>query len=153
MSAQLMAALPPERSTYTLPFHTIGVEFAGPFLLKTSTLRRVYHSKAFVCVFVCFSTKAIHQEVCSDLTTGAFKAAFARFVGRRGIPHKIMSDKGKTFIGAQRSLQRELSSFLEEVSSKTTTDYAIHGLIWQFIPPYATHMEGLWEAPAAAVAA
>ncbi|CAD7001676.1 unnamed protein product [Ceratitis capitata] len=146
MSTQLMAALPPERCTYTLPFHTTGVDFAGPFLVKTSTLRRASHSKAYVCVFVCFSTKAIHLEVCSDLTTEAFKAAFARFVGRRGIPHKIMSDNGKTFVGAQRSLQRELSSFLEEASNKTTTDYAIHGLTWQFIPPYAPHMGGLWEA-------
>ncbi|XP_067620476.1 uncharacterized protein [Eurosta solidaginis] len=146
MKSQVMAALPPERVTYSLPFHTTGVDFAGPFLVKTSTLRRASYAKAYVCVFVCFSTKAIHLEVCSDLTTEAFKAAFARFVGRRGIPSKIMSDNGKTFVGAQRSLQREFTTFLQEAAEDIVSKYALHGLSWQFIPPYAPHMGGLWEA-------
>ncbi|XP_036346483.1 uncharacterized protein LOC118755767 [Rhagoletis pomonella] len=146
MRSQIMAALPPARATYSLPFHTTGIDFAGPFLVKTSLLRRASHTKAYVCVFVCFSTKAIHLELCSDLTIEAFKACFARFVGRRGLPHKIMSDNGKTFVGAQRSIHRELSTFLKEAASDIAEKYIIHGLSWQFIPPYAPHMGGLWEA-------
>lgn len=42
-------------------------------------------------------------ELCFDLTTVAFLAAFARFVGRRGFPSKIMSDYEKNFVGAHRS--------------------------------------------------
>ncbi|XP_036346384.1 uncharacterized protein LOC118755659 [Rhagoletis pomonella] len=57
-----------------------------------------------------------------------------------------MSDNGKTFVGAQRSLKREFSIFLEEVSADIANKYALHGLSWQFIPPYAPHMGGLWEA-------
>jgi len=41
-------------------------------------------TKGYVCVFVCFATKAIHLEPTSDLTTENVLAAFARFVARRG---------------------------------------------------------------------
>ncbi|XP_017489234.1 PREDICTED: uncharacterized protein LOC108377480 isoform X2 [Rhagoletis zephyria] len=146
MRSQIMAALPPERSSYSLPFHTTGVDFAGPFMVKTSPLRRASHTKAYVCVFVCFSTKAVHLESCTDLTTEAFRAAFTRFVGRRGLPNKIMSDNGKTFIGAQRAIQRDFALFLKEAASDVAARYAVQGLSWQFIPPYAPHMGGLWEA-------
>ncbi|XP_023159227.1 uncharacterized protein LOC111591770 [Ceratitis capitata] len=110
--SQMMAALPPERTTYSLPFQTTGVDFAGPFL-------------------------AIHLELCSDLSTEAFKAAFARFVGRRGIPCKMMSDNGRTFIGAKRSLNKDLIAFLGEISEDISRKYTVHGLTWQFIPPSA----------------
>jgi len=30
--------------------------------------------KAYACVFVCFTTKAIHIELCFDLTTAEFMA-------------------------------------------------------------------------------
>ncbi|XP_036317487.1 uncharacterized protein LOC118732461 [Rhagoletis pomonella] len=146
MKSQIMAALPPERTTFTLPFHTTGVDFAGPFLIKTSPLRKASYTKAYVCVFVCFSTKAIHLELCSDLTTEAFKAAFTRFTGRRGLPHKILSDNGKTFVGAQRALKKDFALFLKEAASDIAETYALHGFSWHFIPPYAPHMGGLWEA-------
>lgn len=100
-SHQIMAPLPPERCTFTPPFHVTGVDFAGPFELKSSTLRKSTILKGYVSVFVCFSTKAIHLEPCSDLSSLAFEAAFSRFVGRRGLPHRMVSDNGKNFIGAE----------------------------------------------------
>ncbi|XP_036347963.1 uncharacterized protein LOC118757352 [Rhagoletis pomonella] len=57
-----------------------------------------------------------------------------------------MSDNGKTFVGAQRTLQREFSQFLKESATDIAEKYATHGFSWQFIPPYAPHMGGLWEA-------
>ncbi|XP_004525158.1 uncharacterized protein LOC101453508 [Ceratitis capitata] len=140
---QMMVALPPEHTTYPLPFQTTGVDFAGPFLVKTSTLRTASYSKAYACVFVCFITKAIHPELCSDLSTEAFKAAFARFLGRRGILCKIMSDNGRTFIGVKISLNKDLIAFLVEISAGNIPSMASPG---KFIPPYAPHMGGLWEA-------
>lgn len=77
------------------PFQVTGIDFAGPFDLKTSSLRKSSLTKGYVCVFICFSTKAIHLEVCSDLTSAAFQAAFSRFVGRRRLPHRVMSDNGR----------------------------------------------------------
>ncbi|XP_070144637.1 uncharacterized protein [Drosophila kikkawai] len=94
-------------------------------------------------MFVCFSTKAIHLEPTSDLTTEKFLAAFARFVARRGCPQRVHSDNGKTFVGAATLLSRD---FLQAVKESVTDAYSHQGLVWRFIPPGAPHMGGLWEA-------
>ncbi|XP_036320792.1 uncharacterized protein LOC118735248 [Rhagoletis pomonella] len=143
---QIMAALPPERCSFSLPFSTTGVDFAGPFQIKASVLRSTTLIKGYVAVFVCFSTKAVHLELCSDLTTEAFRAAFARFVGKRGFPSKMMSDNGKTFIGAQRATERDFVKFLNECSADIVKKYAPQGINWQYIPPSAPHVGGLWES-------
>ncbi|XP_075159324.1 uncharacterized protein LOC142232403 [Haematobia irritans] len=145
-SSQIMAPLPPDRCNFSPPFHVTGIDFAGPFELKSSSLRKSPLIKGYVCVFVCFSTKAIHLEVCSDLSSAAFEAAFARFVGRRGLPCRIFSDNGRNFVGASRTLLREFAHFLKTASSNISQKYAIQGFEWKFIPPHAPHMGGLWEA-------
>ncbi|XP_020713016.1 uncharacterized protein LOC110117666 [Ceratitis capitata] len=81
-----MAALPPERTELSRPFTNTGVDFTGPFDIKNYTGRACLITKGYVCVFVCFATKAIHPEATSDLSTSTFLAAFARFVARRGCP-------------------------------------------------------------------
>ncbi|XP_050328360.1 uncharacterized protein LOC126758230 [Bactrocera neohumeralis] len=146
MRTQIMAALPPERCNFALPFTTTGVDFAGPFQIKASMLRSPTLMKGYVAVFVCFTTKAVHLELCSNLTKEAFLAAFARFVGRRGFPSKIMSDNGKTFIGAQRATEKQFVDFMKQVSPDIIQKYAPQGINWQFIPPSAPHMGGLWES-------
>lgn len=146
LQSQMMAALPLDRSTYSLPFSNSGLDFAGPFSTKTSILRNAPYHKSYVCVFVCFSTKAIHLELCSDLTSGSFQAAFTRFVGRRGLPKKLMSDHGTNFVGAERALSQEFKEFIKTASKDVAEKYVSHGFQWFFIPPNAPHMGGLWEA-------
>lgn len=83
---QIMAALPAERTTLTRPFAATGIDFAGPYSIKNYTGRACLITKGYICVFVCFATKAIHLEPVSNLTTQAFMAAFVRFFSRRGCP-------------------------------------------------------------------
>ncbi|XP_065368962.1 uncharacterized protein LOC135961390 [Calliphora vicina] len=144
--SQIMAALPPDRCTYSFPFNITGIDFAGPFELKSSTLRRAATVKGYVCVFVCFATKAIHLEPCSSLSTPAFQATFSRFIGRRGLPQKVVSDNGRNFVGANRTLRREFTTFINTTSQDIAQKYISHGFDWSFIPPQAPHMGGLWEA-------
>ncbi|XP_075152891.1 uncharacterized protein LOC142226662 [Haematobia irritans] len=146
IQSQLMAALPSERSSFSLPFTFTGLDFAGPFAVKASSLRNAVYQKSYVCVFVCFCTKAIHLEFCSDLSSNSFMAAFTRFVSRRGLPNKIMSDNGTNFIGAERKLRYDFHQFINNVSEDISKKYSIQGLHWEFIPPNAPHMGGLWEA-------
>ncbi|XP_075150876.1 uncharacterized protein LOC142224984 [Haematobia irritans] len=94
--AQIMASLPPERTMLSRPFQNTGVDFAGPFGIKRLTARACLITKGYVCIFVCFSTRAIHLEATSDLSTQSFIAALDRFIDRRGCPEKIFSDNGKT---------------------------------------------------------
>ncbi|XP_041451963.1 uncharacterized protein LOC121405360 [Drosophila obscura] len=141
LQTQLMGDLPASRVTFSRPFTYTGVDFAGPFDVKSFTGRACRISKGYVCVFVCFSTKAIHLEATSDLCTETFLAAFARFVARRGCPHEVQSDNGRNFAGASRSLAVDL---LEALRTRTSAVYSQQGLSWRFIPPRAPH--GLWEA-------
>ncbi|XP_075158079.1 uncharacterized protein LOC142231352 [Haematobia irritans] len=143
---QLMASLPAERVQFSLPFTYTGVDFAGPFNMRSSTLRNAKILKAYAAVFVCFSTKAVHLEACSELSADAFIATFSRFTGRRGLPKTVFSDNGRNFVGASYKLLKEHNEFLKAAERTTVEKYATHGFNWSFIPPYAPHMGGLWEA-------
>ncbi|XP_044574134.1 uncharacterized protein LOC123258335 [Drosophila ananassae] len=143
LQTQLMGELPAERATFSRPFTHTGVDFAGPFEIKNYTGRACLITKGYVCVFVCFSTKAIHLEATSDLTSEKFLAAFARLAGRRGCPQKLYSDNGKTFVGASAIITRD---FLQATREMVTAHYSHQNLSWYFNPPSAPHMGGLWEA-------
>ncbi|XP_075162779.1 uncharacterized protein LOC142235410 [Haematobia irritans] len=141
-----MAAPPPERTVLTRPFTTTGVDFAGPFDSKSFIGRACKITKGYVCVFVCFSTKTIHVEATSDLSTTTFLTAFHRFISRRGCPKTIFSDNCTNFVGASREMEKELRCVLKEARDKVCSAYQFQQLSWQFIPAVAPHMGGLWEA-------
>ncbi|XP_059217585.1 uncharacterized protein LOC131994736 [Stomoxys calcitrans] len=143
---QIMASLPPERVQFSLPFTFTGVDFAGPFNIRASKVRNSKTLKGYAAVFVCFSTKAVHLETCSELSSEAFIATFSRFTGRRGLPKTIFSDNGRNFVGASYKLLKEHHEFLKSAEQSLVEKYATHGFNWSFIPPYAPHMGGLWEA-------
>ncbi len=109
---QRMGILPLIRTTPASPFLHIGFDYARPVSLCQGYTHRPIKVKAYICLFVCMVTGAIHLELCSDLSTVAFLAAFSHFVGRRGIPESVRSDNGTTFHGANREL-KEFYKFLE----------------------------------------
>ena len=77
-----MADLPSARVTPTKPFVNVGIDLAGPIITKSD-------NKTWITVFVCFSTKAVHTELVTDLTKDSYIAVLKRFVARRGLPEKI----------------------------------------------------------------
>lgn len=143
---QIMSVLPEDRVNFSRPFTNTGVDFAGPFELKTFTGRSCKITKGYTCLFVCFSTKAIHLEAVSDLSTSAFLAAFARFISRRGCPSKMYSDNGRNFVGAARQIDTNFKALVKVFKDETVAKYSHQQLSWHFIPAGAPHMGGLWEA-------
>jgi len=92
------------------------------------------------------TTRAVHLEAVTDLTTQGFITAFRRFVARRGRCAELYSDNATNFVGAARELD---SLFKEEKSacSQELVEYlANNGTQWNFIPPRAPNFGGLWEA-------
>lgn len=79
-----MSELARARVTPSRAFLHTGVDYAGPIRLRTTKGRGHKAYKAFIVVFVCLSTRAIHLEAVSDYTAEAFLATFRRFVSRRG---------------------------------------------------------------------
>ena len=141
-----MGQLPGERTPGSV-FNHAGVDYAGPVYIKYGFIRKPTTVKAYICVFVSLSVKAIHLELVSDLTTEAFIASLRRFIARRGKPLSIWSDHGTNFVGAARE-RKEFSQFLKErgtqnIISEFCTSQNIE---WKFIPERAPHFGGLWEA-------
>lgn len=146
-STQLMGDLPAQRIQQSRPFSNTGCDYAGPLTIKFSRGRNPKLSKAYIALFVCMSTKAIHLEVVSDLTTDAFLAALRRFVSRRGKCSNIYTDNGSNFLGARRCLNEMHKVLLSQThNDDVAVALAKDGISWHFIPPSAPHFGGLWEA-------
>jgi len=86
--------------TQAPPFSEIDLNFTGPFYVRRGHVRRPVLIKSYVCVFVCTVIKAVHLELCSDLSTEKFLATIKRFCARRGTPLSMRSDNKANFVGA-----------------------------------------------------
>ncbi|XP_055859179.1 uncharacterized protein LOC129921394 [Episyrphus balteatus] len=146
-SQQIMGDLPSYRIQPNRPFTNTGLDYAGPLTIRLSRCRNAKTSKAYIALFVCMTTKAIHLELVNDLTTDAFIAAFRRFVSRRGKCSNVYSDNGTNFQGARRCLTEMHKLLMEQSHNDVITDaLAKDGIAWHFIPPSSPHFGGLWEA-------
>lgn len=142
---QLMGQLPSSRVRPSRAFLHTSVDYMGPFHVKRYNARRVrIIDKAYVAVFVCMATRAVHLELVSALTTKAFLTAFARFTNRRGRIESLRSDNATNFEGASNEFDGIIAEQWEEAAnSRAISDQAI---TWHFNPPYAPHMGGIHEA-------
>jgi hypothetical protein len=141
---QFMGDLPAVRVTAAHPFLNTGVDYAGPLTLK---LTQRTSTKAYLAVFICMATKAVHLELVSDLTTKAFLAALTRFVSRRGLCATIYSDNATNFVGAKNEM-KEVERLIagRNHQDDITRWCSERSITFKFIPPRAPHFGGLWEA-------
>ena len=106
----MYAPLPSFRTKKTLPFVHVGIDFAGPIMVRANiTSRSNAQVKAYICLFLCATSRAVHLELTLDLNTDTFINAFKRFVARRGTPTLIYSDNGTTFISAAKSVATHIN--------------------------------------------
>ena len=141
---QLMGPPQAERVQPAPPFENVGFDYAGPLMLKRGNPRKPVLDKAYVAVYVCTVTKALHLELVSSLTTDAFLASFRGFVNRRGLPTNVFSDNGRNFVGAQKELQTVIHS--RDAKLKILSFCQPRNIHWHFIPVRSPHHGGLWEA-------
>ena len=141
---QLMGSLPTPRVTPGFAFEHCGLDYAGPYHTRLMKGRSTKSFKCYFCIFVCLSTKAVHLEPVSDLTTESFIGALKRFTGRRGVSSHLYSDCGTNFVGADKELKTMLTS--SQHNSDVSHFLLEKGTTWHFNPPSAPHQGGLWEA-------
>ncbi|CAG9124118.1 unnamed protein product, partial [Plutella xylostella] len=144
---QLMGSLPADRLHASRPFEKVGIDFAGPIMIKQSRVRSVITTKGYIAVYVCFVTKAVHLELVSDLTTDTFLASFKRFSSRRNCPSEVYCDNAGTFKSAKTKLT-ELYKLNNSTihQSQVQAQTAKLGINFHFIPSYSPVFAGLWEA-------
>lgn len=146
-SETIMSELPSYRVTPSKPFAYCGVDYCGPIHIKSGQLRNAKLVKAYIAIFVCLCTKAVHIELVSSLSTEAFLNALKRFIARRGKVSCMYSDNGTNFQGAANSL-KDFYQLLHNKHHQQRVDTALKedSIEWSFIPPHAPHFGGIWEA-------
>ena len=136
--------LPSFRVEKTLPFINVGIDYAGPMLVRTNlSARNSKFMKIYVCVFTCAVTRAVHFEVSIDLTHDSFVNIFRRFISRRGLPAVIYTDNGKTFVAASKSIASIING---SNNDNPVMDFCSqHQIHWKFIVPKAAWWGGFYE--------
>ena len=131
--------LPPERVSDAPPFANTGLDFVGPLFIRRHGTDNSSNDKVYILLFTCASTRGVHLELTQSLNVPSFLCAFRRFVGRRGLPSRLLSDNAKTFRAASKEIMK-LSR-----APEVTTYLTNNRIIWSFIVEKAPWWGGFWE--------
>ncbi|BFG03085.1 uncharacterized protein DMAD_02427 [Drosophila madeirensis] len=147
LATQIMGSLPASRVQQGVKaFERTGLDYAGPLWMHFNQRGR-RPIKVYLCVFVCFLSKACHLELVSDLSTNAFIAALKRFFARRGISAELFCDNATNFVGASRELKAIADLIWNDSGKHQIVDQCSQlGVNFHFIPPRSPHFGGLWES-------
>jgi len=118
-------------------FSYTGVDFAGPLVIRT--FQPSQSNKVWIALFTCYVTRAVHLDTVPDQSTVTFIRCLKRFVARRGLPKRFISDNGKTFKAA--------SKYLDAVFKDGSVQEHLTGLgvTWQFNVERAPWWGGAFE--------
>lgn len=137
-----MGDLPKMRVSHpSRSFSHCGLDYAGPVKVRASAGRGITSRKAYISLFVCLFTRAIHLELVGDYSTPSFLNAYVRFCSRRGLPHLMYSDNGTMFVGAEKELAFAYRAAICDPNFLNKT--ACDNVSWNFIPLSALHFEGM----------
>ena len=88
------APLPNFRVEASRPYQTTGVDFAGPLWYAKNKQER---EKAYILVFTCATSRAVHLEVTKTQTADEFQGKLNSFITRRTRPEQLISDNAAVF--------------------------------------------------------
>ncbi|XP_044572125.1 uncharacterized protein LOC123257373 [Drosophila ananassae] len=135
----IMGPLPDDRlDAYGWPFKSTGLDYFGPLLVTVAR----HQEKRWVALFTCLTTRAIHLELTHDLSTDSCILAIRNFICRRGPVHRLRSDNGKNFVGADREAKRFAEIFEPE---RIQSELSSKGIEWIFNCPANPSEGGVWE--------
>ena len=125
-----MPALPADR-----PFESVGMDYLGPSIVRGCNGTH----KAYILLITCLTTRAVHLEATWDLSGEQLLQALRRFVARRGIPARVLSDNGTQF--------RSVAKMVTECQHKMAK------IEWRFIGQLSPWQGGIYERIVALVKA
>ena len=135
--------LPAERVKWVPPFTNVGVDHTGSFAIKDEKGNK---TKAYICIFVCATTCAVHLEVVENLSTTSFIMCLRRLdtllrhlTAWKGVPSIILSDNHCTFITGETFL-------LEMQQDPAVQDHlSSNNIRWKHQTPRSPWMGGHFE--------
>ena len=124
---ELSPPLPEDRVSLRKPFEAVGVDHAGPLLIRDGDGNR----KAWILLFVCASSRAVYLQLTPSTSSDDFLLVYRRFVARFGKPLLIRSDNGPGFAAAAQLI----------------------AIDWKFNPPSAPWHGGFYKRLVAVIKA
>lgn len=126
---------PFDRVNKAKPFQVTGIDYTGA--LEVKNCDKIV--KAYIVLFTCAVTRAVHLEIVQNSSEEEFIQAFIRFCSRRSYPEIVFSDNASTFVSASKTLKEianhfKVQNFLSKVSIK-----------WKFITPRSPWQGAMWE--------
>ena len=93
--------IPTTRLTQFNAFSHIGIDYAGPVLVRNIFDESSELFKCWIALITCQSSRAIHLDLATNYSGTCCVNVLRRFVGRRGTPVVITSDNGTNFISKE----------------------------------------------------
>lgn len=117
----------------------LPVDYCGPFWIHFK-IRGKKPTKVYLAIFCCFSTKVVHMELVSDLTTYAYIRALKRFISRRDRCQNIYSGNATNIGGAKN----KITELTKVINSKGTQEKIMgtcseKGIHFHFVLPRDPH--------------
>ena len=112
-----------DRTEHVLPFEILGTDSASPLYYKSEGKKDL---KAYILLFSCRVSRAVHLEHVSNLTTNEFIKIFKKLISRRRKSNIRYSEDAKAFKTAAKwlnSINRDVK-FHDFLSEKR--------IIWKF---------------------
>ena len=134
---QQMAPLPSERLQLSMPFEHCAVDLGGPIPIRKFKQSKETR-KAYIVLFTCLMSRAVHLEMVKSLTAADFLLAFKRMINRRGTVKVMYSDNGTNFVRAAKDLQQ----IYEELRQSQPL---LQPLEWKFSHALSPWEGGVWE--------
>ena len=100
--APAKAALPEFCTQVSRPFQCTGIDFAGPLKYKVNKREE----KAYVLMFTCATSRAIHLELTRTQSAEEFQRKLNAFITWRTRPQVIISDNAATFKATATWIQK-----------------------------------------------
>ena len=129
-----MSSIPIDRiAVNQKPFSSTGVDYFGPIIIKLNKRTRSAQptAKRYGVLFTCLTTRGVHLEVATDMTTDAFILVLRGFIAWRGHVKILRSDNGSNFIGAEKELKHALTCIDQNKVAQTLSKQHIQ---WKFNP-------------------
>ena len=146
LEGQQMSVLP-ARLTVPCPVYShVGVDLAGPFLVRKEGNNRVTRRntgtfKLWVILFVCLNTKTLKLYLAGGYSTQDFLLAWDAFVADQGEPLTCHSDRGSQLVSAAKlNPDMEVPEYDWDLVASS-----MRKTVWHFTPAQAQFRNGAVE--------
>jgi hypothetical protein len=134
---QKMGPLPDHRVKIGAMFHSVAIDLFGPIQYQQHVKKRQV-GKGWGVVFVCTTTSALHVEFMDTYSTDSFLMALRRFMGIRGMPTRLQSDRGEQLVAAAKQVSTwDFKEVIQWAGKK--------GIEWTLVPTGGQHFNGQAE--------